>query len=341
MTDKIFLKALQGEVLPKPPVWLMRQAGRYLEEYRQVREKAGSFLNLCYAPELAAEVTLQPIRRFGFDASILFADILVVPDALGQKVTFESGEGPRLEPITDLTGLKQLDLALVDEKFNSVAETVRLLRAGLPKETTLIGFCGSPWTVATYMVAGKGTVNQGPARMAAYSDPEFFGQLIDILVEASIDYLSRQVEAGAEVLQLFDSWSGSLPEVEFERWVIEPTARIVSALRTKYPDVPIIGFPRGAGPLYQRYIEAIDVQGVSVDETISASWARDHLQSKVTVQGNVDSFALMAGGDALKAQVEGVMEAWSKGPYVFNLGHGIQQFTPVAHVEQMLKWVRG
>lgn len=339
-TNKIFLKALQGEVLKEPPLWMMRQAGRYLDEYKKVREQAGSFLNLCYNPELACEVTLQPIRRFGFDASILFADILVVPDALGQEVRFETGEGPRLDPITTLEGLKQLDLSKVDEKFNSIAETVKLIRAGLPNETTLIGFCGSPWTVATYMVAGKGTVNQAPARTVAYENPEFFQKLMDILVEASIDYLSRQVDAGAEVLQLFDSWAGSLPVDQFERWVIEPTIKIVNALRAKYPHVPIIGFPRGAGPLYTRYVEALDIQGVSIDETIDPKWARDHLPSNVTVQGNVDSLALMAGGDALKRQVDAVFEAWSGRPFVVNLGHGIQQFTPVEHVEQFIKLVR-
>lgn len=339
-TNKIFLKALQGEVLKEPPLWMMRQAGRYLDEYKKVREQAGSFLNLCYNPELACEVTLQPIRRFGFDASILFADILVVPDALGQEVRFETGEGPRLDPIMTLEGLKQLDLSKVDEKFNSIAETVKLIRAGLPNETTLIGFCGSPWTVATYMVAGKGTVNQAPARTVAYENPEFFQKLMDILVEASIDYLSRQVDAGAEVLQLFDSWAGSLPVDQFERWVIEPTIKIVNALRAKYPHVPIIGFPRGAGPLYTRYVEALDIQGVSIDETIDPKWARDHLPSNVTVQGNVDSLALMAGGDALKRQVDAVFEAWSGRPFVVNLGHGIQQFTPVEHVEQFIKLVR-
>jgi len=339
-SDKIFLKALQGEVLEQPPLWMMRQAGRYLDEYRKVREQAGSFLKLCYNPELACEVTLQPIRRFGFDASILFADILVVPDALGQDVRFETGEGPRLNPITNLEELKQLDLSKVDEKFNSIAETVKLIKAGLPKDTALIGFCGSPWTVATYIVGGQGTVNQAPARSVAYSDPEFFQALMDILVVASIDYLSRQVEAGAEALQLFDSWAGSLPVDQFERWVIEPTVRIVDALRVKYPHIPIIGFPRGAGPLYTRYIEAVNVQGVSVDETIDPKWARDHLQSKVTVQGNVDSLALMAGGDALKRQVDMVFEAWSDGPFIFNLGHGIQQFTPLDHVEQFIKLVR-
>ena len=341
MTEKIFLKALQGEILAKPPIWLMRQAGRYLDEYRQVRDEAGSFLKLCYAPEMAAEVTLQPIRKFGFDASILFADILVVPDALGQSVRFETGEGPRLEPIGSAADLAKLDLSKVDEKFNSVAETVRLIKAALPKETALIGFCGSPWTVATYMVAGQGTVNQAPARQLAYSDPDFFASLIDLLVEASIDYLSRQVEAGAEALQLFDSWAGSLPETEFDRWVIEPTVKIVDELKKRYPDVPIIGFPRGAGLLYESYVERIDLNGVSVDETMPLQWVKDHLQPKVTVQGNVDALALVAGGKALDDAIDRVLAAWSGGPFVFNLGHGINQFTPVAHVERLIARVRG
>ncbi len=341
MTEKIFLKALQGEILAKPPIWLMRQAGRYLDEYRQVRDEAGSFLKLCYAPEMAAEVTLQPIRKFGFDASILFADILVVPDALGQSVRFETGEGPRLEPIGSAADLAKLDLSKVDEKFNSVAETVRLIKAALPKETALIGFCGSPWTVATYMVAGQGTVNQAPARQLAYSDPDLFSSLIDLLVEASIDYLSRQVEAGAEALQLFDSWAGSLPETEFDRWVIEPTVKIVDELKKRHPDVPIIGFPRGAGLLYERYVERIDLNGVSVDETMPLQWVKDHLQPKVTVQGNVDALALVAGGKALDDAIDRVLAAWSGGPFVFNLGHGINQFTPVAHVERLIARVRG
>lgn len=340
MTNKIFLRALQGEVLATPPIWLMRQAGRYLDEYRQVRDEAGSFLKLCYAPEMAAEVTLQPIRRFGFDASILFADILVVPDALGQPVRFESGEGPRLEPITTAADLAKLDLAKVDEKFNSVAETVRLIRAGLPEETALIGFCGAPWTVATYMVAGQGTVNQAPARQLAYSDPQLFSSLIEMLITASVDYLSRQVEAGAEALQLFDSWAGSLPETEFDRWVIEPTVKIVDALKRRHPEVPIIGFPRGAGLLYERYVDRVSLSGVSVDETMPLDWVRDHLQPKVTVQGNVDALALVAGGKALDEAIDRVLAAWSGGPFVFNLGHGINQFTPVAHVEQLIARVR-
>lgn len=337
----MFLKALQGEVLPTPPIWLMRQAGRYLDEYRRVRDEAGSFLNLCYAPEMAAEVTLQPIRRFGFDASILFADILVVPDALGQDVRFETGEGPRLEPIETAEDLAKLTSDLVDEKFNSVAETVRLIKAGLPEETTLIGFCGAPWTVATYMVAGQGTVNQQPARQLAYSDPALFQAMIDLLVEVSVDYLSRQVKAGAEALQIFDSWAGSLPEAEFERWVIAPTKEMVSRLRALHPEVPIIGFPRGAGVLYQRYVDEIGIQGVSVDETMPLDWVKQHLQPKVTVQGNVDAFALVAGGAALDEAIDRVIESWSGGPFIFNLGHGINQFTPVAHVEQLIKRVRG
>lgn len=341
MTNKIFLKALQGDVLKTPPIWLMRQAGRYLQEYLEVRKEAGSFLKLCYAPKMAAEVTLQPIRRFGFDAAILFADILVVPDALGQDVRFETGEGPRLEPIETGAQLAKLDLGKVDGKFDSIAETVGLIKNQLPEEIALIGFCGAPWTVATYMVAGKGSVNQAPARELAYKDPDLFQNMIDLLVEASIDYLSRQVEAGAEALQLFDSWAGSLPEAEFERWVIEPTVKIVTSLREKYPAVPIIGFPRGAGVLYDRFVKEVPVQGVSIDETMPLSWVKDHLQKSVTVQGNVDSLALMAGGDALNRAIDDVLEKLSDGPFIFNLGHGIQQFTPIDHVHQLIQRIRG
>lgn len=341
MSEKIFLKALSGQTLPRPPIWLMRQAGRYLDDYRAVRDKAGSFLNLCYSPEMACEVTLQPIEKFGFDASILFADILVVPDALGQKVRFETGEGPRLDPISTNEGIKQLDLGLVDEKYDSVAKTVSLIRSRLPQETALIGFCGAPWTVATYMVAGKGTPNQAPARSMAYLNPELFQELIDILVETSIDYLSRQVDAGADALQIFDSWAGSLPQSEFQRWVIEPTKKMVSALRQKYPEVPIIGFPRGAGPLYETYVSEVGVQGVSVDETMPLDWVKTHLQPNVTVQGNLDALALIAGGKVLEEHVERILQAWSGGPFIFNLGHGIQPHTPVAHVEALIKLVRG
>ena len=340
MNEKIFLKALHGEVLPRPPIWLMRQAGRYLQEYRDVRAQAGSFLKLCYSPELACEVTMQPIRRFGFDAAILFADILVVPDALGQPLKFETGEGPRLEPIDAIEGLKTLNLQEVDKKYDSISETVQLIKNNLPSETALIGFCGAPWTVATYMVAGKGTVNQAPARQLAYEDPGLFQDLIDLLTETSIDYLSRQVEAGAECLQIFDSWAGSLPAAQFERWVIRPTRIMVKALRDKYPHVPIIGFPRGAGPLYQRYVEEVGIQGVSVDETMDVLWVKTHLQPHVTVQGNVDSLALIAGGEALERQVDEVLKVWSDGPFIFNLGHGIQPTTPIAHVERLIQLVR-
>ncbi len=340
MSEKIFLKALQGEVLSKPPIWLMRQAGRYLSEYREVRADAGGFLNLCYTPELAAEVTLQPIRRFGFDASILFADILVVPDALGQDVRFETGEGPRLKPIASFEDFKALDQSKVDEKYNSISETVRLIRAGLPKEVTLIGFCGAPWTVATYMVAGQGTVNQAPARALAYSNPDLFQAIIDLLVESSVDYLSRQVEAGAEVLQIFDSWAGSLPQDQFERWVLQPTIKMVARLREKYPHIPIIGFPRGAGPLYEVYVKTVGVQAVSVDETMPLAWAKENLQPHVTVQGNLDALALIEGGEVLERSVAHILETLCDGPFVFNLGHGIQPHTPVAHVEKLIELVR-
>lgn len=341
MSEKIFLKALQGEVTERAPIWLMRQAGRYLEDYRKVRERAGSFLKLCYNPQLAAEVTLQPIDKFGFDAAILFADILIVPDALGQDVRFESGEGPRLEPVVDAAGLRRLDAAAVEGKYSSIAETVGLIAERLPEETALIGFCGAPWTVATYMVAGQGTTNQAPARQLAYQDPALFEALIELLTESSIDYLSRQVRAGAEALQIFDSWAGSLPEDEFERWVIAPTRKMVAALKAAFPDVPIIGFPRGAGLFYERYVRETGVDGVSVDETMPPLWVKQHLQPLACVQGNVDSLALVAGGAALARQVEAVLKAWSGGPFVFNLGHGIQPTTPVAHVEALIRQVRG
>ena len=341
MIEKLFLRALQGEKTDIPPIWLMRQAGRYLDEYRAVREKAGSFLKLCYSPELAKEVTLQPIEKFGFDAAILFADILVVPDALGQSVRFETGEGPRLEPIEHASDVAKLDIGAVEGKYSSIAESVSLIKGALPSETALIGFCGAPWTVATYMVAGQGTPNQAPARRLAYRDPVLFEELIEILTETSIDYLSRQIEAGAEALQIFDSWAGSLPEAEFERWVIAPTIKMVSRLKALYPSIPIIGFPRGAGAYYQRFVQVTGVDGVSVDETVSPLWAKAYLQPYVTVQGNVCSMALAEGGAALENQVEGILETWADGPFIFNLGHGILPDTPVAHVEEMIRMVRG
>jgi uroporphyrinogen decarboxylase len=336
-----FLKALKGEPQSTPPIWLMRQAGRFLPEYRQVRARAGSFLDLCYTPELAAEVTLQPIRRFGFDAAILFADILVVPDALGQKVTFKEKQGPILKPLTDASALRRLSLSGAQSKFSTVAETVSRIRAALPPETALIGFCGAPWTVATYMVAGHATPDQAPARLRAYQDPAGFSALIDLLVESSAVYLIGQIDAGAQAVQIFDSWCGVLSEDEFQRWVIAPTVRIVERLRAERPGVPVIGFPKGCGPLCRTYVERTGVQGVGCDWTLPLSWIREQLQPLATVQGVLDPLLLVAGGAAMDRRVRQILDALASGPFIFNLGHGIVPQTPVEHVEQLVKLVRG
>jgi uroporphyrinogen decarboxylase len=330
-----------GSPLATPPVWLMRQAGRYLPEYREVRAKAGDFLNLCYSPKLATEVTLQPIRRYGFDAAILFSDILVVPDALGQKVRFEAGEGPRLDPITDAAGLARLDTAATLEKFSLVYETVERIREALPAETALIGFCGAPFTVATYMVAGHGTSDQAPARRMAYQDRTTFQQLIDILIETSIAYLRGQIEAGAEAVQVFDSWASVLPEDEFETWVVEPMLKIVSALRQSHPGTPIIGFPRAVGPLYERYVEATQVECVGCDTSLPLGYMRDTLQPKACVQGNIDPLLLLAGGPHFEARVKRIVATLEGGRHIFNLGHGILPDTPPEHVARLMQLLRG
>jgi len=334
------MKVLAGEAQAVPPVWMMRQAGRYLPEYRDLRSRYPSFLDLCYAPEAACEVTLQPIRRFGFDAAILFSDILVVPDALGQQVTFEAGEGPRLDPIGSAEELASLRPDGVLEHLKPVFETVERVREALPSETTLLGFCGAPWTVATYMVAGRGTPDQRPARMLAYGDPGLFQNLIDILVDASSAYLVRQIEAGADAVQIFDTWAGVLDNAGFRRWVIEPTRRIVDKVRAAHPDVPIIGFPKSAGARAIAYIEGTGVDAMGLDWTVPLEQARDDLQKRVPVQGNLDPLALLSGGEALDSGVRAILETLADGPLIFNLGHGILPETPIAHVEQMLRLVR-
>lgn len=338
----LFLKTLAGQASHQPPVWMMRQAGRYLPEYREVRAKAGGFLNLCYTPAYATEVTLQPIRRYGFDAAILFSDILVVPDALGQSVRFVEGEGPRLDPITDVAGLSGLNPGKTAEKFAIICETVARLRQDLPTETALIGFCGAPWTVATYMVGGRGSPDQAAARSWAYRDPDGFSQLIDLLVEVSIDYLGQQVEAGAQALQIFDSWAGSLPEREFERWVIAPNRRIRDGLKAAHPDIPVIGFPRGAGPGTLRFVRETGVDAVSCDTAMPLSYMADTLAaSGVTVQGNLDPLLLVLGGDALDRAVDDILETMAGTKFIFNLGHGIVPQTPPEHVAQVVARVRG
>jgi uroporphyrinogen decarboxylase len=338
---KPLLRVLAGQCEKTPPIWMMRQAGRYLPEYRATREKAGSFLKLCFNPELATEVTLQPIRRFGFDAAILFSDILVIPLALGRKVEFQAGEGPKLDPLVDAAAVAKLRNEIDDKVLTPVYETVARIKAALGSNTTLIGFCGAPWTVATYMVAGEGTPDQAPARMFAYRDPESFGKLINILVQASIDYLVKQLKAGAECVQIFDTWAGVLPPDQFERWCVRPTQKIVAGIHEQVPGAKIIGFPRGAGSKLWRYVKDTGVDGVGLDWTVGLVYARDYIQTLKPVQGNVDPLALLAGGDALDREVDDVLEALSSGPHIFNLGHGILPETPIAHVEQMLKRVRG
>jgi uroporphyrinogen decarboxylase len=334
------MRALAGEPMRRPPFWLMRQAGRYLPEYRAVRQSVGGFLELCYTPELAAEVTLQPIRRYGMDAAILFADILVVPHGLGQSVAFREGEGPVLDAVTSAEGLGRLALAGFHERVGKIYETVRLVRAALPPETALIGFAGAPWTVATYMVEGGTSRDFARVRLWAFRDPAGFGRLIDLLVDATADYLLGQIDAGAEVVQLFDTWAGALPAVEFERWVVEPTRRIVERLKAERPGVPAIGFPRGAGLNYRRYFAATGVAAVGLDSSVPAERARDELQPLGAVQGNLDPMLLVAGGAAMADAVQAIRAALQGGPFVFNLGHGIVPQTPPEHVATLAELLR-
>jgi uroporphyrinogen decarboxylase len=339
-SDKPVLDVLSGARQTVPPVWMMRQAGHYLPEYKEVRAKAGGFLNLCFTPELAAEVTLQPVRRFGFDAAILLSDILVVPHALGREVRFETGEGPRLDPLNRVEDINALPRHADAKVFAPVYETLRLVKRELDPRVTLLGFCGAPWTVATYMIAGQGTSDQAPARLFAYREPKAFAVLVDVLVDACIDYLSAQLEAGADAVQLFDTWAGILPPHEFTRWSIEPAKRIVAGVRARIPNAKIIGFPRGAAALLPDYVEATGVDAVSIDWTAEPKLIRARVQNQVAVQGNLDPLALIAGGDALDRAVDHVLESYGEGRLIFNLGHGIQPETPIAHVEQMLRRVR-
>ena len=334
---KPLLRALRGEALTPPPWWLMRQAGRYLPEYRAIRAKARDFVELCLSPALAAELTLQPVRRYGMDAAILFSDIPLLPHALGQGLTYREGEGPVLEPIEDHTGIARLDLRRVIPRLEPVFEAVRRVAAALGPETTLIGFAGSPWTVVTYMVEGGASRDFRRVKSWAYRDIEGFGALIELLVEGTVDFLAAQMAAGAEVVQLFDSWAGILPEPAFGRWVIEPTRRIVAALKHRFPDHPIIGFPRGAGLLYERYITETGVDGVGLDAMVPAGYARSRLQQLATVQGNLDPVLLIAGGAALESAVKELCRTLGGGPFVFNLGHGVLPETPPENVEALAR----
>ena len=332
---------LAGEALSPPPMWLMRQAGRYLPEYREVRASVSGFLELCYTPALAAEVTLQPIRRYGFDAAILFSDILVVPDALGQGVRFVEGEGPRLDAITSAAGLTRLDPSATGGKFGRVYDTVARLRQDLPRETALIGFCGAPWTVATYMVGGQGSSDQAAARTLAYRDPETFARLSGIVTDASVEYLDGQVRAGADVLQIFDSWAGNLPDDEFDKWVVAPTRRIVAELKRRHPGTPIIGFPRGAGADAERYVRQTGVEGLGCDTAMPLREMRALAnRGRVAVQGNLDPLLLAAGGPQLDARVRETLQMMRGAPFIFNLGHGIVPHTPPENVARLVELVR-
>ena len=335
----LLLDTLRGKVTERPPVWLMRQAGRYLPEYRALRAEKGGFLELVYDSEAAAEITLQPIERFGFDGAILFSDILIVPYAMGQDLWFEAGEGPRLAPpLVD----EALDsLVAVTDRLAPVYETVRRVRARLDPGVTLLGFAGSPWTVATYMTAGQGSRDQQAARIMAYRDPGAFGAIIEAIAAVTVDYLRGQIEAGAEAVQLFDAWAGSLAPDQFERWVVAPNAAIVAALKQSHPSVPVIGFPKGAGAKLPAYARETGVDAVGLDETLDPAWAMRELPAGMPVQGNLDPLLLLAGGSRLEERARYICDVFAGRPHVFNLGHGIDKETPIEHVERLLAVVRG
>lgn len=340
MTDeKRLIAALRGVSQDVPPIWLMRQAGRYLPEYRALRTQAKSFLDFCYTPAMAAEVTLQPIRRFHFDAAILFSDILVIPDAMGQTVSFETGEGPRLAPIETPEGVARLG-AFDIEKLSPVFETIDRVKSQLPADVAFIGFCGAPWTVASYMIAGKGTPDQAPARLFAFRHHDAFQALIDRLVEASAAYLLRQIDAGVEVVQIFDSWAGVLPANEFEAWCARPIARIIALLKEERPETPVIAFVRGADAQLPGLTRRLGADAYGLDTALDPKWAVAETAPSVCLQGNLDPLALIAGGDALDREIDTILEAFRGRPHIFNLGHGILPQTPIEHVERLLARVR-
>jgi len=334
MEEKKLVSVLKGSRKSPPPLWLMRQAGRYLPEYRELRTRAGSFWTLCMTPKLAAEVTLQPMRRFGFDAAIVFSDILVIPAALGLKVSFEEGEGPRLAPLKSLEALRFDEAALVP-----VYETLQAVRSLLGRDMALIGFAGAPWTLATYMAAGRGGDEQKAAKLWGYREPKGFDALLDLLADSITAHLAKQIEAGADVVQIFDSWASSLPPAKFERWVLEPTKKVVSKLRIIHPKALVVGFPRAATlEGYERYAEFTGVDAVSLDTAVPVGWAAQNMNT--ALQGNLDPVALIAGGRALDESVDGILDAARGVPFIFNLGHGVLPDTPIAHVEQLVKRVR-
>ncbi len=342
MKNKLILRALAGETLPVPPIWMMRQAGRYLPEYRATRAQAGDFLSLCYNPELAAEVTLQPIRRYGFDAAILFADILLIPDALGMDLWFVTGEGPRLSTLAtaeDVAGLKPADA--IHDHLSPVYETVSILSRELPEETALIGFAGAPWTVATYMIAGRGTKDQGPAHALKAENRPVFDAIIERVTEATIAYLNAQIDAGAEVVKLFDSWAGSLKGQDFDDYALKPARKIIAAIKEKHPAIPVIAFPREAGDRYIGFAKATGADCVAVDNSVEAGWVAEHVQVDGCVQGNLASSHMVTGGDALVSETRAIVKALSGGPHIFNLGHGITPDADPENVQLMIDAVRG
>lgn len=341
MTEKKLLQVLGGARTETPPIWMMRQAGRYLPEYRELRRQTESFLDFCYTPALAVEAALQPLRRFDFSAAILFSDILVVPDALGQRVWFEAGAGPKLDPVERSDPLAGLGLDNFHRHLAGVYEAVSRLGAELPADVALIGFAGAPWTVAAYMADGGSSRDYADVRGWAYNDPEKFQALIDLLVEATAAYLIRQADAGAEALQLFDSWAGLLSEAQFRRWSVDPARRIVEAVKAAHPHVPVIGFPRGAGALYADYVGGTGIDAVSLDASVPLGWAAENLQSRTVIQGNLDNLLLAAGGGALDEEVGRIVEAFAGGPHIFNLGHGIIPATPPEHVGRVVDLVTG
>lgn len=333
--QKILLKNLKGNITDQVPMWFMRQAGRHLPEYNQIRQNFSNFLEFCYSPKEAAEVTLQPIRRYGMDGAILFSDILVIPDALGQSVAFEKGFGPKLGELN----LSDLKIENVESFLSPIMETIDLVETQLDPSVTFLGFCGSPWTVATYMVQGKGMRDSEAARRYAYKEKEEFLKLLDILVESSLIYLSNQVKAGVDAVQIFDSWSGVLDEQAFDEFCIKPTEKLVKEFKKLHPHTPVIGFPRGAGLRAKSFIDQVPVDAISLDQQVSLSWARENLQSKVCLQGNLDNMRLIAGGEDLIQAADHILKEWSKGPMVFNLNHGVTPDTPIEHVEKIVEYV--
>jgi len=339
--EKLLVRALKGESLPRPPIWLMRQAGRYLPEYRASRAKAGSFLDLCYNPDFAVEVTLQPIRRFGFDAAILFSDILVVPHALGQDLRFEEGRGPLLDGITDDAGMARLGMDQFHTRLKPVYAAVGGLRAALPKETALIGFAGAPWTVASYMIEGGSSRDYAKTKAWAYQRPESFQRLMNLLVDATSSYLIAQIEAGAEVLQIFDSWAGALDHAGLLRWSLAPMKAIVDRVRMSHPEVPVIVFPRACGAGYLDFARSSFMHGLSLDSGVPLDWAFTQLQGRLALQGNLDPQLLVAGGETMRNAATKILETLGRGPFIFNLGHGIVPETPPEHVGELVKLVQG